>query len=103
MTPYLQRSIPDRLAAVELAVTNALAEPDLLGPLSTWSYEATKLNAGKALHDAALALHLDADRERGESVSATKALQDAREAADKAYMPHVKVARPAPATAGTSG
>ena len=93
MLPYLNRPIPDRLAAVDLAVKNALADPDLLTALTAWSYDAAKLNAGQALHDAALALHLDTDRERGEAVSATAALHSARDAAEKTYMQHVKVAR----------
>ena len=93
MPAYLTQPIPDRLAAVDLAVRNALAEPDLLAALTPWSYDAVKLGAGQALHDAALALHLDADRERGEAVSATAALHDARDAAHTTYMQHVKVAR----------
>lgn len=93
MTPYLHRTIAERLAAVELAITNALADPDLLAPLAEWSYNEDKLNAGQAIHDAALALHIDADREHGEAVSATAALHAAREAANKVYMKHVKVAR----------
>ena len=93
MPTYLDQPIPDRLAAVDLAVKNVLREPDLLAALTPWSYDAVKLGAGQALHDAALALHLTTDRERGEAVSATAALHAARDAAYKTYMQHVKVAR----------
>lgn len=76
-----------------LPIDNALADPGIRATLSTYGYDAARLQAGRALYDSALALHTAQKAELGEQVAATAAFNAAWEAARVAFMRHLKLAR----------
>lgn len=90
---YSNLPIDERLAAANLAITNALSDPEILPLLSAASYDAARLQAGRALYEQALALHQQALRARGDQYGATDALAASWEAAKQIYDGHLARAR----------
>lgn len=86
-------AIDEFLTAVQVAIANALANPDIQTSLSEFGYTSKRLTEGKALHEAALQAHLQQQAEYGDQADATAALNQARDTADKSYMRLVKIAR----------
>ncbi len=86
-------SIDARLLAAQVAIDNALANPDILAALQVFGYDLTKLTAGRALYDEVLPLVNQQKLEYGEQYEATETVKAVWAEADAAYMRTLKVAR----------
>ncbi|MCB0210334.1 MAG: hypothetical protein KDJ52_13440 [Anaerolineae bacterium] len=86
-------SIDSQLLNAQLAINNALENPDILADLSRFGYDEAKINAGKGLFQQAKALVEQQKVEYGEQFAASEALNQAYKAADGAYDVTLKVAR----------
>jgi predicted pyridoxine 5'-phosphate oxidase superfamily flavin-nucleotide-binding protein len=84
-----------QLNAAQLAITNSLADPEIKAAVAQYGYTTTKLNAGKALYEAALAAVNLQKTGKGDQKVATAALKAAEKEARDAYQAAAKVARAA--------
>jgi hypothetical protein len=86
-------STDQRLHDIGIALQNTTEDAVIKTELAEFGYTATKLAEGQALHAAAEALHRKQKEEYGEQLTATDALDTAREAANDLYLRHLKIAR----------
>ncbi|MBX3052195.1 MAG: hypothetical protein KF753_12005 [Caldilineaceae bacterium] len=87
------RSIANRLESVRLAVTNALAESELLAALAPFGYDEARLQEGKGLYENALAVWQSQQQKQSRRRAATAAYYQADGVATRAYMRTVKLCR----------
>ncbi|MEO1620873.1 MAG: hypothetical protein AAFU53_07535 [Cyanobacteria bacterium J06632_3] len=87
------RSIDTFLNEAQVAIDNALNNPEILGYLSDFGYTTARMQQGKKLYTLAAAAQLAQTAEAGEQVSATAAVNDAWTMAKKSYIRWVKVSR----------
>lgn len=87
------QSIDGKLLFAKNAITNGRDVAAISAVLVGHGYDTDTLNEGMALYEVADSLHLKQKQEYGEQYAATGALQAAKEAADKTYMRHLKLAR----------
>ncbi|MGB5050596.1 MAG: hypothetical protein WBO46_16740 [Caldilineaceae bacterium] len=87
------RSIASRLESAHLALTNALAESDLLEALSAYGYDEARLLEGKSYYESALAHFHQQQEHQHRYRAASLAQRQADEAATQAYMHAVKLCR----------
>lgn len=88
-----KRSIARRLDAAQLAIGGALANADIQGYLAEYGYDLTRLQAGQALYQAALAAHHRQKLQYGNQHAATVEVNRLWRAAHADYTRYVKVAR----------
>jgi hypothetical protein len=93
MTIFRKLSIDEFLVRADVAIQNALSDPEILAALTTYGYDETALQAGADLVAEAEALHRAQQAEYAEQYSATEALNAAREEAKAIYTDHLKLAR----------
>ena len=86
-------SIPEEFAFDQLAIDNALSNPTLLNYLAEVGYVEDRLTAGRSLLQRAMDLHRQQGSEYGDQHGATDAKGAAWDAANKAYLTQVKLAR----------
>ncbi|MCD4820269.1 MAG: hypothetical protein K8S23_16425 [Candidatus Cloacimonetes bacterium] len=91
--PLVKKSIQDRLLAANIALENALTDTEILGLLSEFGYDETKINAGKELYNSADEKFQQQKTEYGEQYAATGVLQTKWDTSNSFYIKHVKVAR----------
>ncbi|ASC74110.1 hypothetical protein XM38_050850 [Halomicronema hongdechloris C2206] len=89
----MHQTIDEFITAVQVAIDNALANSTLQAALSDFGYTPERLAQGRSLHASALVAHLQQRAEYGDQASATAALQQTRDTAEKSYMRLVKIAR----------
>ena len=89
----IDRSINTLLSQAQLAIDNALNNPQILKYLSDFGYSSVRIQQGKKLYNVAAAAQLAQQMEAGEQVSATTVVNDAWENAKKTYSRMIKVAR----------
>jgi predicted pyridoxine 5'-phosphate oxidase superfamily flavin-nucleotide-binding protein len=82
-----------QLNAAQLAITNSLADPEIKAAVAQFGYTTAKLNAGKALYDAALTAVNAQKSGKGDQKTATADLKAAEKDARDAYQAAAKVAR----------
>ena len=87
------RSIANRLESARLALTNALAESDLLNDLTQYGYDEARLQQGKGLYESALSVWQSQQAKQSRRRAATAAYNRAEAAANRAYMRGVKLCR----------
>lgn len=86
-------TIDSQLFAAQLAINNALNDPDILADLNRFGYDKAKINAGKALLEKAKRL-VDQQKVRyGEQYAAGETLAQAHQSANEAYGITFKVAK----------
>ena len=86
-------SIEDRLLRAQVAIDNALNDPEILAALTFYGYDEAQLQQGKTLYENTVALHQQQKREYGEQFEATEQLNNLLDEADVKYRDAVKVAR----------
>jgi len=86
-------SIDSLLHDAQVAIDNALDNPDILDALSLFGYTAERIQQGKALYTTALSAQTTQQLEAGEQKSATAELEANRAVAHTTYMRLVKIAR----------
>jgi len=87
------RSIANRLEAARLALTNALAEDELLSALAQYGYDEARLQQGKGLYESTLAVWQSQQQKQSRRRAAVAAYEQANAAATHAYMRSVKLCR----------
>ena len=87
------KQIEQRLESYRVALENAKTHPELSALLSQYTYDATKIDVGIALRQAAFDAYLSQQDEYGEQYAATQSFTQAWEAAQKAYMRLVNLGR----------
>lgn len=91
--PQRRISIEQRLNRARVAIANVLADSHLQAAVAAYGYTYARLDQGRALHDAALALDQQQKDIYGGLFSAVDTLDAARRQANDTFMRHVKVAR----------
>ena len=86
-------STAQQLNAAQLAISNSLADPEIKAAVAQYGYTTAKLNAGKALYEAALAAVNAQKSGKGDQKSATAELKATEKDARDAYQAAAKVAR----------
>lgn len=86
-------SYDDLFNAAQLAIDSALANPELQDYLTPFGYPPDELSNGRALYDAAFSAHSKQKQDQAEQLGATAELDRLREAVNKTYIRHVKLAR----------
>lgn len=89
----IDRSIDTLLSEAQLAIDNALNNPQILKYLGDFGYTTTRIQQGKKLYTVAAAAQLTQQAEAGGQISATTVVNDAWETAKKSYSRLLKVAR----------
>lgn len=87
------RSIANRLESARLALTNALAESELLTALAQFGYDEARLQQGQGLYEQALAVWQGQQQKQSRRRAATAAFQQADAATSRAYRRGVKLCR----------
>ncbi|HRJ42538.1 MAG: hypothetical protein KJZ86_16625 [Caldilineaceae bacterium] len=87
------RSIANRLEAARLALTNALAESELLTALAQCGYDEARLQQGKSHYESALAVWQSQQQKQSRRRAAVLACNQADAAATHPYMRSVKLCR----------
>ena len=88
-----RQDVADLLDRVQVALTNATADPDLGAALATVGYDTDALAEGRALRAALEAAAAAQDREYGDQYAATEAAGATFEAARTGYVRHLRLAR----------
>lgn len=86
-------TIDSKLLSAQVAIENSLTNSTIKESLAPFKYDEVRLQAGKALYDAARAAQDKQKKEYGEQFEATDELDAAMSAANMIYMTHVKIAR----------
>lgn len=89
----IDRSIDTLLGEAQLAIDNALNNPQILKYLSDFGYTSAKIQQGKKLYTVAASAQLTQQAEAGGQISATTGVNDAWETAKKSYSRMMKIAR----------
>lgn len=87
------RSYDDLLNGAQLAIDSALANPDIQNVLASFGYPPEELQNGHVLYEAAFSAHAKQKGEQAEQIGATAELDRLRDAVNKTYMRHLKLAR----------
>ncbi|MFO8010266.1 MAG: hypothetical protein R6U89_05565 [Dehalococcoidia bacterium] len=87
------RNIWARLTEAELALENALADPDIQAALAPYGYDEARLQEGKDLFSEGRELAVKQQSEYGQQYGSTESLYNSWEEANKSYMNCLKVAR----------
>lgn len=87
------QTIDGQILFARNAITNARDVPAISTEMAEYGYDTPKLEEGLTLVETTQSRHTTQKREYGEQYGATDAFQTAREAADKIYMRHLKLAR----------
>lgn len=87
------KSIAYRLESARLALHNALREGELQAALAPFGYDEGRLQQGKSYYETALAVWQADQQSRNRRRAAVAAYAGAEQAADRAYMRAVKLAR----------
>jgi hypothetical protein len=85
--------IEARLALAQIAIANAIADPDLSAALAAYGYTTERLKEGSKLRERAHTLHQRRIIEYGNLLAASDAHEQAQRQAQDSYMRQVKVAR----------
>jgi hypothetical protein len=88
-----KQGIAQRLNAAQLAIVNSLSDLEIQERVGGFGYPAAKLEAGRALYDAALAAVNASRAAAGEQQASTQALAQADKSARDAYLSLAQVAR----------
>ena len=81
------------LSDAQVAIENALNNPDILNALKDFGYTTARIQTGKALYSTATAAQIQQTTEAGDQIAATAAVSDAWETAKKSYIRFIKIAR----------
>lgn len=76
MSTYTNLPIARRLLLANTAISNALSDPEMIGLLTPYTYDETKLQEELSLYQEVEALHHSTFTERGEKIGATSDLHD---------------------------
>lgn len=87
------QSIANRLESARLALTNALAEAELLSALTPFGYDESRLQQGQVLYENALTVWQSQQQKQSRRRAATAAYKQADAAASHAYMRAVQLCR----------
>jgi predicted pyridoxine 5'-phosphate oxidase superfamily flavin-nucleotide-binding protein len=90
-----KQTISQQLNAAQVAITNSLTDPEIKAAVAQYGYTTARLNAGKALYEAALAAVNAQKSGRGDQKAATADLKAKEKDARDAYQAAAKVARAA--------
>ena len=90
---FTNQSIDAKLAASQLALSNAATIPKIGSLLIEFGYDAARIAEGQTLYETALAAQVSQKQEYGEQYEATQTFETAWKAANQAYMQSVKIAR----------
>lgn len=93
MTSFSRLSMDEYLVRADVAIHNALNDPEILAALTPFGYDETALQAGADLLAEAEALHRAQQAEYAEQYTATEALERAWDTARDIYMQHLALAR----------
>jgi len=91
--PTTKQSIQDYLLSANVALENAVTDPEILGLLTEYGYNEAKINAGKVLYNSANEKFQLQKTEYGDQFAASQELQTKWDVANAGYMKHVKVGR----------
>jgi len=87
------QSIANRLESARLALTNALAEAELLSALAPFGYDESRLQQGQVLYENALTVWQSQQQKQSRRRAAAAAYKQADAAASHAYMRAVQLCR----------
>lgn len=90
-----KQTIAQQLNAMQLAITNSLADPEIKAAVAQYGYTTARLNAGKALYTAALTAVNAQKSGKGDQKAATAELIAKEKEAHDAYQAAAKIARAA--------
>jgi hypothetical protein len=93
MNRLRKMAIDEFLVRADVAIHNALNDPEILAALTPFGYDETALQAGADLLAEAETLHRAQQAEYAEQYTATAALERAWDAARDLYMQHLALAR----------
>jgi len=85
--------LDEQLSAAQLALDNALNQPEILAALADYRYDAARLNEGKTLFTQVQDLHALQKALYGRQYAATEAFHNAWNTAKDVYMDYVTIAR----------
>jgi hypothetical protein len=88
-TPNVDQYLND----THTALINLKNDAELNTPMAAFGYDAARVDAILALHNAASTAHFTQKTEYAEQYGASKAYEDARATVNTAYMRHLKLAR----------
>jgi hypothetical protein len=91
--PRLTRRIEEQFELAEIAISNALADPELQAVLVPCGYDTAQLQEGRLLCEKARTSYQHQKGEYGELHAATKALDEARQQVWAGYIRHIEMAR----------
>ncbi len=89
----MSKFIDELISKSGVAISNGKNEPALAELLLEYGYTPERLATGESLWNTASSLNSLQKKESGEQLAATEALNQAIEAANAVYIPHMKVAR----------
>ncbi len=95
MPTKVKNSISELLTAVDIAITNTLKDPEIIGMVGKFGYTEEKLQEGKNLLDIAMQAVKNKTAIAGNQFQATEELKKAEKEAYDAYQSLVKVAKAA--------
>jgi len=90
---YSMLSIPEKLAFIDTALKNALANPIILGRLEEYGYGATRIHQGQTILKRAQEITSTQGGEFGDQLNLTAAKEEARLAANETYLRNLKLTR----------
>ncbi len=88
-----RQTIDEQLNAAQVAIDNALGQPDISAALAEYMYDAARLNEGKTLLTTLQEAHATQQAEYGDQFTATDALNTAWDEANAVYGKQAKLAR----------
>ena len=88
-----KQSMAQRLMEAQVAIDNSLNNPTILNAVAAFGYDATRLQAARALYDEVMGLVAAQEREYGEQYEATAVVNAAWGTADLAYKKALKISR----------
>lgn len=89
----MSKKIDELITQSGVSIQNGINQPEIAASLLEFGYTPERMVAGENFHHEADKLNIVHKKEDGEQQAATKELNEAIDAANKAYMPHLKVAR----------
>lgn len=87
------QSIANRLESARLALTNALAESDLLNALTQYGYDEARLQQGKEMYESALSVWQSQQAQESRRRAATATYRRAEAEASRVYARGVRLCR----------
>lgn len=89
----MSKFIDELISKSGVAINNGKNQPALAALLLEYGYTPERLATGESLWSVANSLNNTQQKENGEQLAATEALNQSIEAANAVYIPHLKVAR----------